>query len=120
MAYKSFENIDVWKKAARLSADIYNQLANLKDWGFRDQLIKAGLSIPSNVAEGFERRSQREFLNFLSYAKGSCGEFCTQVYVGIDIGYTIGRSASDGSTKPEPFPLCSLALSNAATSHQET
>ncbi len=49
MTYKSFEDLDVWKKAARLSADIYKQLANLKDWGFRDQLTRAGLFIPSNV-----------------------------------------------------------------------
>lgn len=82
-----FEELEVWKRSARLSAELYKHLANLKDWGFRDQLGRAGLSIPSNIAEGFERESNRECLNFLSYAKGSCGEVRTQIYVGIEAGY---------------------------------
>ena len=87
MAYQSFENLAVWKKSARLSSDIYKELRNLRDFGFKDQITRSGLSIPSNIAEGFERKSQKEFLNFLSYAKGSCGELRSQIYIGIDIGY---------------------------------
>jgi four helix bundle protein len=82
-----FEDLDVWKKSARLSADIYKQMKSLRDHGFRDQLTRSGLSIPSNIAEGFERDSQKETLVFFAYAKGSCGELRTQVYIGIDIGY---------------------------------
>ena len=82
-----FEDLDVWKRSARLSADIYKTLGKLKDYGFRDQICRSGLSIPSNIAEGMERDSQREFLQFLRYAKGSCGELRTQIYIGIDIGY---------------------------------
>ena len=82
-----FEDLDVWKRSARLSADIYKTLVKLKDYGFRDQICRSGLSIPSNIAEGMERDSQREFLQFLRYAKGSCGELRTQIYIGIDIGY---------------------------------
>ncbi len=82
-----FEDLEVWKKAARLSADIYRQLATLKDYGFRDQITRSGLSISSNVAEGFERTSQKECLVFLSYAKVSCGELRSQVYIGMEIGY---------------------------------
>ncbi|NIQ39909.1 MAG: four helix bundle protein [Proteobacteria bacterium] len=82
-----FEDLDVWKKAARLSAQIYKELKGLKDYGFKDQLTRSGLSVPNNIAEGFERESQKECLTFLSYAKGSCGELRSQIYIGIDIGY---------------------------------
>ncbi len=82
-----FEDLEVWKRARRLSAEIYRELANLKDYGFRDQITRSGLSAPSNIAEGFERNSQRECITFLSYAKGSCGELRTQIYIGMDIEY---------------------------------
>jgi len=82
-----FEDLEVWKKAARLSADIYKELYELKDYGFKDQITRSGLSIPSNIAEGFERESLKECLVFLSYAKGSCGELRSQIYIGMDIGY---------------------------------
>jgi four helix bundle protein len=62
-------------------------LNNLKDYGFKDQITRSGLSIPSNIAEGFERTSNKESVNFLSYAKGSCGELRTQIYIGINIEY---------------------------------
>lgn len=76
-----------WKRSARLSADIYRALAKLKDFGFRDQVTWSSLSIPSNIAEGFEREFNKECAKFLLYAKGSCGELRTQIYIGIDIGY---------------------------------
>ncbi|HLZ19363.1 MAG TPA: four helix bundle protein, partial [Smithellaceae bacterium] len=82
-----FEDLDVWKRAMKLSAGIYKELRNLKDYGFKDQITRSGLSIPSNIAEGFERISNRESVNFLSYAKGSCGELRTQIYVGVNIEY---------------------------------
>ena len=87
MSYQSFEDLTVWKISARLSADIYKELRELRDFGFKDQITRAGLSIPSNIAEGYERKSKKEFLNFLSYSKGSCGELRTQIYIGLDIGY---------------------------------
>ena len=82
-----FEDLDVWKRAARLSADIYVQLKELKDYGFKEQITRSGLSVPSNIAEGFERESQKECLVFLSYSKGSCGELRCQIYIGMEIGY---------------------------------
>lgn len=82
-----FEDLEVWKRSARLSAGIYNELKGLKDYGFKHQITRSGLSVPSNIAEGFERESQKECLTFLSYAKGSCGELRSQIYVGMDIGY---------------------------------
>lgn len=82
-----FEDLDVWRRAARLSADIYKGLADLRDFGFRDQITRSGLSVPSNIAEGHERESSKETAQFLGYAKGSAGELRTQIYIGMDIGY---------------------------------
>jgi four helix bundle protein len=82
-----FEDLEVWKRAVRLSVDVYKHLCNLKDFGFKDQVTRSSLSIPSNIAEGFERSSHKECVVFLSYAKGSCGELRTQIYIGMEIGY---------------------------------
>jgi len=82
-----FEDLEVWKRATRLSVAIYRHVAALKDYGFRDQITRSSLSVPSNIAEGYERVSQKECAIFLSYAKGSCGELRTQVHVGMEIGY---------------------------------
>jgi four helix bundle protein len=82
-----FEELEVWKRSARLSANLYKAMADLRDFGFRDQITRAGLSIPSNIAEGYERNSDKELANFLNYAKGSAGELRTQIYIGIEIGY---------------------------------
>jgi four helix bundle protein len=87
MAGMGFEDLEVWKRSRQLSVDIYRELKDLKDYGFRDQITRSGLSVPSNIAEGFERNSQKECITFLSYAKGSCGELRTQIYIGMDINY---------------------------------
>ena len=82
-----FEDLDVWKRACRLSVEIYKTLIDLKDFGFKDQICRSGLSIPSNVAEGIERESTKDTVRFLKIAKGSCGELRTQIYIGMKIGY---------------------------------
>jgi four helix bundle protein len=95
-----FENLDVWQRAMKLSVAVYRELRSLKDFGFRDQITRSSLSVPSNIAEGFERESLRECINFLSYAKGSCGELRTQILIGIEIGYIsqdLGRKWSQES-----------------------
>ncbi|RKF13144.1 four helix bundle protein [Alginatibacterium sediminis] len=82
-----FENLEVWKRSARLSCEVYKHFADSRDFGFKDQITRSSLSIASNIAEGHERRTTKEFANFLSYAKGSSGELRTQIYIGIDINY---------------------------------
>jgi four helix bundle protein len=82
-----FEELDVWKRSARLSAELYKALADLRDFGFRDQITRAGLSIPSNIAEGYERDSNKEIADFLNYAKGSAGELRTQIHIGMEVNY---------------------------------
>lgn len=81
------EKLDVWKKSARLSANVYKVLSQCKDFGFKDQITRASLSIPSNIAEGMEKPSIKEQMRFLDIAKGSVAEFATQTYIGMDIGY---------------------------------
>ncbi len=81
------KKLDVWKKSAALSSEIYLQLANLKDFGFKDQLTRSGLSIPSNIAEGLERISDKEKIRFLDISRGSLAEAQTQIYIGMKINY---------------------------------
>ncbi|QEP43511.1 four helix bundle protein [Ectothiorhodospiraceae bacterium BW-2] len=80
-----FEDLEVWKRSARLSAEIYKHFAESRDYGFKDQITRSGLSIPSNIAEGMERSSNKEKAHFLDIAKGSCAELRTQIYIGIEI-----------------------------------
>ena len=94
-----FEDLEVWKKSVSLCADVYNEFKDLKDYGFKDQITRSALSISSNIAEGFERESQKECLNFLSYAKGSCGELRSQIYVGMKIGYITRKKGNDWISK---------------------
>ena len=90
-----FEDLEVWKRSSQLSVEIYKKLSTLKDYGFKDQITRSGLSVPSNIAEGFGRIGDKEKRNFLNYAKGSCAELRTQIYIGVKIGYidsSIGKT----------------------------
>jgi len=85
-----FEEIDAWKKSRELTREIYrisNQESFAKDFGLRDQIRRASVSIMSNIAEGFERGGDKEFFQFVSLAKGSSGEVRAQLYVALDAGH---------------------------------
>ncbi|TDB02882.1 four helix bundle protein [Halomonas marinisediminis] len=82
-----FEDLEVWKRAARLSTNIYQHFSDSRDFGFKDQITRSSLSIASNIAEGYERIGEKDRIRFLNYAKGSCGELRTQIYIGTQIGY---------------------------------
>jgi len=81
MAYQSFEDLDVWQRACRLAVDIFKKFEGCKNFSLRDQIQRSALSIPSNIAEGSERGSNRDFAHFLNISKGSCGELRTQLYI---------------------------------------
>ncbi len=81
------DKLEVWKISARLSADVYKSFSKLKDYGFKDQITRARLSIPSNIAEGMEKESIKDQIRFLDIAKGSAAEFATQTYIAMDIEY---------------------------------
>src|SRR3989338_3221229 len=87
MKIEKFEDIIGWQKAKNLTLDIYKQFKNCKDFSFRDQLQRAVISIMNNIAEGFERRGDKELKHFLFIAKGSCGEVRSMLYVGHELGY---------------------------------
>jgi len=91
MAYQSFEELDVWKRACSLAVDVYKMLHDSKDFGLRDQMQRSAVSIASNIAEGSER-SKKEFIRFLSISRGSAAELRTQAYIAAKIG-TIERDA---------------------------
>ena len=87
----SFEEIIAWQKARELNAEIYRITNNneifTRDYGLRDQMRRASVSISSNIAEGFEREAKKEFIRFLYIAKASAGEFRSQLYLASDLGY---------------------------------
>jgi four helix bundle protein len=76
----SFEELNVWKMSMDLSVEIYQELKDSKDWGIRDQVLRSALSISSNIAEGHERDSSKEFVRFLNIAIASCSELRSQLY----------------------------------------
>ena len=80
------ENLEVWKRSCRLSADLYKAVNSSHEFGFKDQITRAALSIPSNIAEGFERESAKSRIQYLKIAKGSCGELWTQLLIGQEAG----------------------------------
>ena len=86
MGMDALRNLKVWRRACRLSVDLYKAAATCKDYGFKDQVTRSALSIPSNIAEGYEKDSKKEFIRFLRIAKGSCGELWTQLHIGIEVG----------------------------------
>jgi len=95
---KVLENLEVWKRSCRLSVNLYKSLASCKDYGFKDQITRSALSIPSNIAEGYERHSARSCAQFLKIAKGSCGELWTQLLIAREIEYidnTVCRQMED-------------------------
>lgn len=81
------EKLDVWKRSARLSVEVYKAFANCKDFGFKDQITRSSLSVPSNIAESMEKDSKKEQSRFLEIAKGSSAELITQIYIAIEISY---------------------------------
>ena len=81
MKIERFENIIAWQKSKELAIAIYGILNESKDYSFRDQLQRAAVSVMNNIAEGFERKSNNEFKQFLYIAKGSCGEVRSMLYL---------------------------------------
>lgn len=90
-----FESILVWQKAQDLAVLIYQVFKSSKDFGFRDQIQRAAISISNNIAEGFERRGDVELKRFLFIAKGSCGEVRSMLYISNRLGYLSDKQGKD-------------------------
>jgi four helix bundle protein len=87
MTTQSFKDLVVWNKATDLVVEIYRALQPIKDYGFRDQLQRAAVSVANNVAEGYARRSDRSFRHFLFIAKGSAAEVESMLILAERLGY---------------------------------
>jgi len=120
MAVKNFEDLNVWKQARQLTQEIYRLTKTekfLKDFGLRDQIRRAAISVMSNIAEGFERGGNQEFVQFLYVAKASCGELRSQLYITLDQGYA---TANDIEKLLQLFRRLSGMISNLITYLRES
>lgn len=98
MAIQRFEDLMIWQEARLLCSDIYKELSDNKDFGFRDQIQRAAVSIMNNIAEGFDRnklsKDNKQFISFLNIASGSCGEVKSMLYLASDLSYISNEVAS--------------------------
>ena len=85
MKAERFEDLEIWKRGRSLNKKIYLLFGNLNDYSFRDQIIRASISVTNNIAEGFERKSNTEFKHFLFISKGSAGEIRCMTYLALDL-----------------------------------
>jgi four helix bundle protein len=95
---QKFEDMKVWQDARNFVSNIYKSTSNQKfnkDFGFRDQIQRAAVSIMSNIAEGYERDSNKELIRFLQYSKGSAGEVRSLLYIAKDLGYLNDKEFSE-------------------------
>jgi four helix bundle protein len=106
MPLHHFEDLEVWKRSSRLAVSVLELIEPLKLYALRDQMARCCISVPSNIAEGAERESDREFRRFLAIAKGSAGELRTQLYIGIRAGYFSSEAA--GSLIEESKQIASM------------
>ena len=100
MEVKNFEDLEIWKDARLLTKAIYQMTKDTgfaKDFALRDQIRRASMSVMSNIAEGFERGGNQEFIQFLYVAKASCGEVRSQLYVALDQAYVAQKDCDDAS-----------------------
>lgn len=89
-AFKKFEDIKAWQKAREATREVYKQTAKTsfaRDFGLRDQIQRASISVMAKIAEGFGRHSDKEFANFLNVAHASVSESQSHLYVALDLGY---------------------------------
>jgi four helix bundle protein len=87
---KRFEDLEVWQLSRILIREVYEITQKTefqKDFSLKDQVRRCAVSIMANISEGFERKTQKEFINFLFIAKGSCGELRSHFYIAFDLGY---------------------------------
>ncbi len=82
-----FEDLQIWQEARVVANSIYKTFADKKDYGFRDQIQRASVSVMNNIAEGFERGSENELIRYLYIAKASSGEVRSMLYLATDLNY---------------------------------
>jgi len=98
---KNFEDLEVWKMAREMVNLVYSDFRSCKDFGFRDQVTRAGISIMNNISEGFCRNSDVEFRQFLNISKGSAGEVKSMYYIAEDQQYVKVVTSLDRRNKSQ-------------------
>lgn len=84
---RGIENLYIWQESRKFVNALYKMMSNCKDWGFKDQIQRAAVSIMNNIAEGTESGSDAKFINFLNIAKGSCSEVKSMLYLCEDLSF---------------------------------
>ena len=103
-SFEKFDDIEAWKKARELTKVVYattNGGSFARDFGLRDQIRRAVVSTMANIAEGFGRGGNKEFIQFLAVAKGSASEVQSQLYVALDAGYLNQKQFKELYTETE-------------------
>ena len=97
MTVQNFEELVIWQEARKLCKHVYACFKNNKDYGFRDQIQRAAVSVMNNIAEGFDRskssKDNKQFLSFLNIACGSCGEVKSMLYLAQDLNYLTAQES---------------------------
>jgi four helix bundle protein len=91
---ENFEDLEIWVEARRLANLVFDHFETLKIFGFRDQIMNASTSVMNNIAEGFDRRSKKDFARFLDIAKGSSGEVRSMLFLAEDRNYITRENAA--------------------------
>jgi four helix bundle protein len=95
MVIRRFEELKSWQISREMTAVIYKKFSSRKDYGFWDQITRSSISVMNNISEGFESGTDKEFIRYLGYAKSSCGEVRSMVYIALDIGYLDDKTHFD-------------------------
>lgn len=94
MHAERFEELRIWQSAREQCKCIYQNSQSIKDYGFKDQILRACVSVMNNIAEGFEKRTDADFANYLNIAKGSNGELRSMLYLSEDLAYTTPETSA--------------------------
>jgi four helix bundle protein len=95
MFAENFEDLRIWQDARKLVKEIYEAFNSCRDYSFRDQIQRAAISVMNNIAEGFGRKTKKDFAHFLDLAKGSCNELKSMTYASEDLDYLTTSNANE-------------------------
>jgi len=110
---QKFEDIVAWQKAQDLAVEIYKIFTEIRDYGFKDQICRAAVSISNNIAEGFDRSSNAEFIKFLFYSLGSNSEVKSMLFLANKLNYISDEQKNDLINKTEEISKIIRGLKNS-------